>query len=108
MTPIPPPTLKEIISRALDKYTALTEKDLVDDLLATKIHFCDSAVAICLVLQQHAQTFHEHSKLMACLSIVIDKLHTLSATPALHEIACLQDVSFKDCIVFITVLKHLV
>ena len=89
MTPIPP-TLNGVISRALDS-TALTEKDLVDDLLDITIQFCDSAQ-----LPQHARTFHGHSRLIACLSIMVDKLHTLSTTPDLSEIASLQYVSLKD------------
>lgn len=99
MTPIPPPIPKVIISRSFDRHTALTKKDLVDDLLAIEIQFCDSLVAIHLVPQQHAQTFHGHSRLMTCLSILIDKLDAFS--PTLREIASLQYVSVKDCIVFI-------
>ena len=94
MTPIPLPTLNGVISRALGS-TALTEKDLVDDLLDITIQFCDSAVVIHQV-PQHARTFHGHSRLIPCLSIMVDKLHTLSTTPDLSEIASLQYVSLKD------------
>jgi len=95
-----PPTIQEIINAALVKYTKLTEKDLRVDPLATKIQLCDSPTAICDVLQQHAKAFHDYTRLRACLNVIVDKLHTLSTTPALSELASLQVVSLKDCILY--------
>src|SRR6266851_3274437 len=93
-------TPEEIINAALVKYTKLTEKDLRVDPLATKIQLCDSPTAICDVLQQHAKAFHDYTRLRACLNVIVDKLHTLSTTPALSELASLQVVSLKDCILY--------
>jgi hypothetical protein len=95
-----PSTPEEIINAALVKYTKLTEKDLTVDPLATKIQHCDSPTATCQVLQQHAKAFHDYTRLRACLNVIVDKLHTLSTTPALSELASLQVVSFKDCILY--------
>jgi len=92
-------TLKEIINPALKKYTKLTEKDLKEDQFVTKIQDYNSATAISQVLRQHANAFHDNSKLKTCLNVIVDKLHTLSTTPALCEVASPQVVSLRDCIV---------
>ena len=100
MSPNPSLILKEIINPALKKYTKLTEKDLKEDQFVTKIQDYNSAAAIGQVLQQHANAFRDNSKLKTCLNVIVDKLHTLSTTPALSELASLQVVSLKDCILY--------
>ena len=71
---------------ALDKYAALTKKDLVNDPLVTEIRSCGTPAAICVVLQQHVQAFPDNYKLMTCIGAIIDDLHALSATPALGKV----------------------
>lgn len=85
---------------ALDKYAALTKKDLVNDPLVAEIRSCATPAAICVVLQQHVQGFPDHYKLMTCIGAIIDNLHVLSATPALSEVRVtnLQVVSPRDSI----------
>jgi len=85
---------------AVESQIDIIARDLRVDPLATKIQLCDSPTAICDVLQQHAKAFHDYTRLRACLNVIVDKLHTLSTTPALSELASLQVVSLKDCILY--------
>lgn len=102
MSPVLSSSPEEIISAAVVKCTKLTKKDLVKDPLAAKIKSCDSPTAVCDVFQQHARAFHDHSKLTACLNVIVNYLHALSTTPALSEVAS-PPVSLRVCIVSTTV-----
>jgi len=93
MDPLLSSSLNEIISAALVKYAKLTEKDLLNDPVAAKIKSCCTPDTIYPVLRQHAQTFHDHSKLMTCLEVIVDYLQALSTAPALSEVAGLKVVS---------------
>ena len=98
MDPILSPSLNEIISAALVKYTKLTEKDLLNDPVAAKIKYCCTPDTIYPVLRRHAQTFYDHSKLTTCLEAIVDYLQALSTAPALSGVASLQAVSPRECI----------
>lgn len=91
MYPTPTSSLNEIVSAALVKYTKLTGNDLVNDPLAANLKITPDSIDP--VLRQHAQTFHDHSKLMTCVKAIVDDLQALSTTPALSEDAGLQIVS---------------
>jgi len=93
MYPIPSSSFNEIVSAVLVKYTKLTEKDLVNDPVTAKINksYC-TPDTIYAILRQHAQTFHDHSKLMTCLKVIVDYLQALSTALALSEVASLQVV----------------
>ena len=99
------PTLDKIIRATLDEYTKLTKKDLVNDSLATEIKSSDSSNAICLVFRKHAQAFDNDFMSMTCLEVIVHNLQALTTTPALSEIAGLQDVCLLNYIVYITTLK---
>jgi hypothetical protein len=98
-----------IISATLAKYTVLTDRDLDNDPLAAKIKSCyaPGSDAIYPVLQQHAQTFHDSSKLTIRLKSIVDNLQGLSTTPALSEVASpqLEAACRLKYIVYITILK---
>jgi hypothetical protein len=101
MYPTPTSSLNEIVSAALVKYTKLTGNDLVNDPLAAKI----TPDTIYPVLRQHAQTFHDHPKLISCLEAIVDDLQALSTTPALSEVPGIQVVSPRERIASITTLR---
>lgn len=94
MSPVPSPSPRDIIDATLAKYTELTDKDPVNDPLAAKIKSCytGDSDTICPILQQHAQTFRDHSKLTTCLKVIVDRLQDLSTTPALGGVAGRQAV----------------
>jgi len=93
MSPVPSLSPRDIIDATLAKYTALTDKDPVNDPLVAKIKSCYTHDSdICPILQQHARTFRDHSKLTTCLKVIVDHLQDLSTTPALGGVAGRQAV----------------
>lgn len=103
-TSISSSTFETIFSTALAKYAELTGKELLKDPLADQIQSCSSPAAVLDVLRRRAQAFREFrnddSKLMRCLSGIINGLHTLFTSSAVSGGASL--VSRSVCTFSIT------
>lgn len=99
MSLVPSLPYEEIICDTLAKYTTLTDKDLVNDSLATEVKSCDSPTALCHVFQQHARPFDDDPMLMTWIKVIVDNLQALSMVPSL------QSVCLSRFMVYITILK---